>query len=669
MQRGYPLQPITKTQFKVGLDCIHKLRHHRDRLPQATEENDMLRLLAEGGAAVEALQRAIEPGHFNGGSSRDTAAAESMAAIREAAAKVRRDGNRRSLYEVTVELDGFLARIDLLRIHADRLELVEIKAKTVPADGFLKQNGTIYSDWLPYIQDIGFQYELLKRWVAHHGGSIGLNGNFSITPRLLLVDSSGRAAGLDVLSRTNYSSCYRRGTRGIRASVEHVSSPAPSKTELLRDIDVMAAVEVVLQDAGSKVATFKNRGIADCMEAMKAIVTTAKWPDPAHARAVGCKSCEFRVEPPKASGFAKCWDGIQTIPSDHVLSLVRVNDKQLETAMQAAGANARIADVPESLLTASQRNHYAVTCSGRPFVTGRFASDPMGALLPSGAQLPVHFVDFECSGYPIPSRIGGTPYEHVPFQFEGHLLPSPDSPLSERRRLDGFLELVNPDPRRAFVDAMSVQFAGEGPIYHWHNYEKTVLEAIRRTLDAERNAGTGDPRDPARISFIDSLVGVDGGRAGRLVDLLPLAKESFCHPAQRGSYSIKRVVPIAWAEQSIRAAFMPNHDAAGDPDCYDAAEDPYDGLPAPPTPILEAVGGIETLKQIVSNDDGSAGTDGGGVRSGGMAMLAYHYVRMFGGAEDPAIVDQFRRYCRLDSAAMVMVYALMRDVVPAWPRA
>jgi hypothetical protein len=57
----------------------------------------------------------------------------------------------------------------------------------------------------------------------------------------------------------------------------------------------------------------------------------------------------------------------------------------------------------------------------------------------------------------------------------------------------------------------------------------------------------------------------------------------------------------------------------------------------------------------------------GAVRNGGMAMLAYHYVRMFPGhTNDPEIIAQFRQYCRLDSAAMVMAYALMRDHVGRW---
>ena len=55
------MKPLTKSQFKLGLDCLQKLRHYRDGLPSTLEDNSLLRLLAEGGGAVEALQRAVEP--------------------------------------------------------------------------------------------------------------------------------------------------------------------------------------------------------------------------------------------------------------------------------------------------------------------------------------------------------------------------------------------------------------------------------------------------------------------------------------------------------------------------------------------------------------------------------------------------------------------------------
>ncbi len=54
------------------------------------------------------------------------------------------------------------------------------------------------------------------------------------------------------------------------------------------------------------------------------------------------------------------------------------------------------------------------------------------------------------------------------------------------------------------------------------------------------------------------------------------------------------------------------------------------------------------------------------IRNGGMAMLAYHYVRMFNDQPNETVLQQFRQYCRLDSAAMVMAYALMRDHVKGW---
>jgi hypothetical protein len=285
----------------------------------------------------------------------------------------------------------------------------------------------------------------------------------------------------------------------------------------------------------------------------------------------------------------------------------------------------------------------------------------MRHLFRSVPEGPIHFIDFETSAYPIPSRPGGHPNEHIPFQFEGHRLPDPMAGLETRVQLEGFLDLRQPEVYRDFIDALRAQVGGSGPIFHWHHFEATVLKKIRGLLAESPRVG-----DKARMTFIDDLLGSRGAKDGRLVDLLPIAKSAFYHPAMSGSYSIKKVIPIAWSIPAIRDHFTEGHRAAGDPGHYSGATDPYDGLPAPPRPILEAVGGLEICRTIITSDEEEDGT--GAVRNGGMAMLAYHYVRMFGGDEDPDIVGQFRQYCRLDSAAMVMVYALMRDHISAWPK-
>jgi hypothetical protein len=665
------MPPITKSQFKLGLDCIQKLKHARNRLPQTSQTDDLLKLLSEGGAAVEALVRAIEPGDVIGGYL-DEAVANSRTAIAAACAAAAA-GKTTSLYEPTIEHEGFLARIDLLRVTPTHIDLVEIKAKTatpvngaVPDEEFLTRRAPVkvVAEWLPYVQDIAFQQELLERWLAAHRAELKLPSKMPVRPRLMLVDKTGAANANDLLSRDNYKSEYRRGSKGIRATVSYSGPGMPGGTRLLVEVPLDRVVGMVRQNAQSDVAVFANRSIADCMTAMKAIVDTGRWPDAAQSLGTHCKSCEFRVKPPLESGFDICWGPPNGRPANHFLELSRISARQFEAITEEHGINASITQLDEAGITDSQRMQYQSVQRGARLVTPDFAANPLDSLFPSphsGHSGPIHFVDFETSAYPIPSRAGGRAYEHIPFQFEGHRLDAPGAPLTARTRYDGFLELQNPDPRRLFIDALMKQFGDSGPIFHWHHFERMVLNGIKAAL-AEQPA-SGDER---RIAFIESLVGHDGKGTGRLVDLLPIAKKAFYSPAMSGSYSIKRVVPIAWAVPDIRSHFVENHGAQGDPDHYSGDTDPYDGLPDPPQSILEAVGGIERAREIIASDDSDDSCPGGAVRNGGMAMLAYHYVRMFGKHDDPEIVAQFRRYCRLDSAAMVMVYGLMRDHVCTW---
>lgn len=653
-----PTPPITKSQFKLGLECVQKLRHARAGLPQDTRGNELLRLLAEGGAAVEALHRAIEEGVFCGNIEPPNAARETMRQVGQAIQEVRCGLPRRSLYEVTIEIDGFLARIDLLRVLPDRLELVEIKSKSSPKQPILTDDRRIRSDWLSYVQDLGFQHELLMRWARHHHRELGIAANIDVCARMLVINRHGFASTHDLLSPGNYSPSYRIGNRETRAVVEYVGRPTPAHTDLICELDLDEEVSVVRENAGSTVSTFLNRGIAECMTAMVAIVDGDVWPPPDDSRSSSCKKCEFRVEPTAASGFERCWS-MPDFPAHHIAELSRVGPKQFADAIAAFGPRASITDLPSTAVRDRQLRQWKSALSAHPIVDGNFAACPIGEMIPSGWSGTIWFLDFETSTYPIPSRVGGRPYEHIPFQFEGHSLPSPRAQLRDRTRLAGFLELADPDPRRKFVDELCTQFPGNGPIFHWHRFERTVLNAIKASLAQEPLIG-----DKGRHAFIDSLVGPGGRGGGRLVDLLPIAERAFYHPELRGSYSIKRVVPIAWAMPAIRAEFMKGHGAAGDPDCYSGATDPYDGLPAPPRALLEELGGDSVIRKIIAEDEG-----GSGVRNGGMAMLTYHYARMFGGEHHKELQAQLRRYCRLDSAAMVMVYGLMRDVVGSWPRA
>ena len=679
--------PITKTQFKLGLDCLLKLRHARPfgerakAYPQSASQNDMLRLLAEGGGAVEALWRQREPGVV-GPVGREEAAAASMEAIRSAVEQSRATGKMVPLYEITIMHGDFLARIDLLRVSEAKLQIVEMKAKSVrSADatdaknkilGAVGQDNniasrTILKSWIPYLQDLAFQKVLLSKWLVARGNEIGLRTDTPIEPGLILVNKSGSAKNDDTLG--NFKTEYSIDKHGHpRAHVAYVGAGCPNTELLVEMTGISAIIKRIEENAYADDQAFKDKGISDCMKMMANVIRTEQWPDAASRLTSSCKKCEFRTSDSAPNGFDECWGTPR--PAYHVLTLPRVTPKQISSALEQADSRSALAsDVPEADITQSQMPVWDClqATPPTPIVSSQFKNaDSRNMLLrKSSSDEPCYFLDFECALYPIPRQVGGNPYEMAPFQFEAHKLPSFSSDLDQRVRLEGFLDLTSDDPRTGFLRGLRAQLGDRGVIYHWHHYEETVLKKLREWLTS---TASDVPPDAAElVKFIDSLL-VDSGtkQKGRLCDLLKIAHQAFYHPSMLGSYSIKKVLPVAWEQATIREHFVPGHHCAGDPETYGHPHDPYLALPSLPQSFLEAVGGIEALREIERAVEDNDSDLPDAMKNGGMAMLFYHYVRMFGGADRPEIVAQFKNYCGLDSAAMVMVFRYMTDIVPGF---
>ena len=680
--------PITKTQFKLGLDCLLKLRHARPfgerakAYPQSASQNDMLRLLAEGGGAVEALWRQREPGDV-GPVGREEAATASMDAIRSAVERSRATGKMVPLYEITIMHDGFLARIDLLRVSEAKLQIIEMKAKSVVSADAADEdneilgkisskktgdNRTILKPWIPYLQDLAFQKVLLGLWLETNGREVGLRPDTDIEPGMILVNKRGSAKNDDTLG--NFKTDYRIDKHGHpRAHVSYVGAGCPN-TELLVEMTGMPAIiKRIEENAHADDQAFKDKGISDCMEMMANVIRKGQWPDAASRLTSSCKNCEFKTSGSAPNGFDECWGSPR--PVYHVLTLPRVTPKQVASALEQADSRSALAsDVPEADVTQSQMpvRDCLQTTPPTPIVSSQFKNaDSRNMMLrKSSSDEPCYFLDFECALYPIPRQVGGKPYEMAPFQFEAHKLPSFAAGLDQRVRLKGFLDLTSDDPRTGFLRALRAQLGDHGVIYHWHHYEETVLKKLREWLTS---TASDVPLDAAElVKFIDSLLGDSTTKQqGRLCDLLKVANKAFYHPSMLGSYSIKKVLPVAWEQATIREHFVPGHHCAGDPETYGHPQDPYLALPSLPQSFLEAVGGVDALREIEcaveANDPGLPDA----MKNGGMAMLFYHYVRMFGGADRPEIVAQFKNYCGLDSAAMVMVFRYMTDIVPGFP--
>lgn len=155
----------------------------------------------------------------------------------------------------------------------------------------------------------------------------------------------------------------------------------------------------------------------------------------------------------------------------------------------------------------------------RATTQGSAELDPAAGEALAGLPYPRHYLDFETIQFAVPRWAGTRPYAQVPFQWSCHT-ESADGTLSHRE----FLADGNEDPRRPFTETLLAAIADSGPILVY-------------------NAGfeTGRMKELA-LAFPDLATALTAA-IGRVVDLLPIAREHYYHPAMRGSWSIKAVLP------------------------------------------------------------------------------------------------------------------------------
>lgn len=131
------------------------------------------------------------------------------------------------------------------------------------------------------------------------------------------------------------------------------------------------------------------------------------------------------------------------------------------------------------------------------------------------------FLDFETVNPAIPRWIGTKPFQQVPFQYSCHF-EDEDGRLGHR----AFLSLDGGDPRRALAEHLVADVGGAscGSIVAYNaSFEKTCV----------RDLAAAFPDLKPQLDEIQS----------KIVDLLPVARDHYYHRDQRGSWSIKAVLP------------------------------------------------------------------------------------------------------------------------------
>jgi len=154
--------------------------------------------------------------------------------------------------------------------------------------------------------------------------------------------------------------------------------------------------------------------------------------------------------------------------------------------------------------------------------TGQAVLEPGSDAVLKALPYPRYYFDFEGIDLPVPRWRGVRPYEHIPFQWSCHIERSHG--VFEHQE---FLDLTGNDPSLACIERMGQVINPDdgGPIFVYNmTYEKSRLEEL-------------SIRHPEHANVLQKYV-------GQLFDLLPIVKKHFYHPQMRGSFKIKKVLPV-----------------------------------------------------------------------------------------------------------------------------
>lgn len=517
-----------------------------------------------------------------------------------------------TLFEPTI-LDGQrLVRVDILNKKGVILQLIEVKSASVemseceqrsPVRG---KRGGITSDWMPYLEDVTYQYLVLSRAFP----------NLQVHPYLCLVDKSKNATEGTTCNQFKLSrSIDAKGRKAWAPEVEYLGDlESLRKNHLLAIVDVMSEVQELADEVDSKSAQYLASISGDNIVRISAELSSK------------CKACEYRTKPVEGSrsGFEECW-GALAAQEPHILDLYRIGDvggrnNNLVGELAAQG-KARMTDVPIDKLTTaySSRQKQQLAC----LVQGEWNAPELPGLLKRHNR-PLHFIDFEASRLALPYHEEMSPYELAAFQWSCHTIQDSQEPAVHK-------EWLNDDsvfPNFAFARSLREHIGNEGTVYVWSPYEVSTLKEIRRQMD---QYGEKD-RDLA--DWLDWMTEADNPR---IVDMLKLAKDYYVHPNMKGSLSIKDVLPAVWTtnadlreRKEFKKYFGVNE--AG------KIKNPYDVL----SPLPIGAG----LEEVVKEGTG--------------AMRVYQEMMFGASANDPEIRQQYRQlllqYCELDTAAMVIIW-------------
>jgi len=214
---------------------------------------------------------------------------------------------------------------------------------------------------------------------------------------------------------------------------------------------------------------------------------------------------------PYECALAECWD---FLPEHNIFNMYYGGKKCFE--LYDSGIFT-VKEIPDSYkLNGKQSIQKTCEISGQPHVDKEAITDFLNTL-----QYPLYYLDFETIGPVVPLFDGTRPYQAIPFQFSLHVVRDGKASPEHFSFLAGGPE----DPRSKFLSKLKKVMGDSGSIVVYNQgFEEGILKKLAMAF-------------PEYDDWITDI-------RGRLIDLLqPFRGFYYYHPQQKGSASIKKVLP------------------------------------------------------------------------------------------------------------------------------
>jgi len=599
---------LSKSDFKVAQSCSTKLFYKKEKYPNSNDENEFMKMLAQGGYLIGKYTQLMYP------EGKEIKERNSLKAFRETLEKLKEKNI--VIFEAAIISNSKVIRIDILEKKGNLFNIIEVKAKSDNSE----EEEKIEKE---YLEDITFQTVVLDEYLTEN-----FKKKFEIHSFLFLPDKA-KNTNLEGLP-----SWFRKKPAKFEYEFLHAIN-GPENQLLIKDSFMN------LKNVDEKVKELRVSVVANSKQHLKSLNPLIRMET---AISKDCFTCEYKVEETSSmNGYKECWKELAYV-NPHISELYYIGTlgKNELANIKISEKKVSLFDIyEEELVTAKgelgTRNHrQLIQIQNTKNNTEFFSEDGKEEI--QNWTLPYYFIDFETATPVMPYHKGMCPYELIAFQWSCHEIEK----IGDAPKHYEWINTENSFPNFRFAESLMELVAQKGTPFMFATHENTVLREILNQMERR------DYINPALKTWLTNITkDKSNNRPGRFIDMNAFCLKHYFHPDMKGKTSIKKTLPAIWNnnpylhEKDYLKEYV-KRDATG------KIMSPYDALPA--------------LSDDVHEDAEEV------IREGTAAMRAYHQL-MFE-IDKNKIPEKFEekkqlllQYCKLDTMAMVIIWEHWRKLI------